>query len=93
VEETKEFLGVIVTLDENRCIQLPEDVMENAGIICGGSVEVFSNNSYLFIRTIDKKCGLCGANGGNTKKVGNIEVCQTCLDTMLNSARENIEEV
>jgi bifunctional DNA-binding transcriptional regulator/antitoxin component of YhaV-PrlF toxin-antitoxin module len=86
------FLGVLTTVEEDGYIKIPLDKLETAGIEIGEQVEVFSNNEYLFIRAINQFCDVCGING-NMKQIGNLKMCNNCIQALSEQAKQHIEEV
>lgn len=88
MEESQQFLGRVLEVSEGGTIKIPQDVLETACIRLGGRVEVFSNNSYLFIRTTENFCDSCGSNGG-TQQLGKFKLCASCIDNL----RSQIQEV
>lgn len=69
-------LGVQVEVSEDGSIAFPSFLLKGAGIRPGSKVEVFGNKEYVFIRTVETYCDICGANG-NVIQFGQLQVCQT----------------
>ncbi|MEK4500000.1 AbrB/MazE/SpoVT family DNA-binding domain-containing protein [Bacillus sp. FSL R12-0069] len=82
------FLGVLVVVREDGTIQVPLDKLQTAGIKPNSKVEIFSDNSNLFIRTAEKFCDICGVNT-NTTKIGNQEICKDCLERITKASQES----
>ncbi|KOS25238.1 ABC transporter [Bacillus anthracis] len=81
------FLGVLGTVGEDGTIKIPLDKLQTAGIKPNTKVEIFTDNSNLFIRTAEKFCDICGVNT-NTTRIGNQEICKDCLDRITKASKE-----
>ncbi|HHI3604921.1 TPA: AbrB/MazE/SpoVT family DNA-binding domain-containing protein [Bacillus anthracis] len=86
------FLGVLTVVGEDGTIKVPLDKLQTAGIKPNSKVEIFSDNSNLFIRTAEKFCDICGTNT-NTTSVGNQEICKDCLDKITKASQEKQQTV
>jgi len=81
VVKVNKFLGVLVDVGEDGTIKVPMDKLSTAGIRPGGKVEILSNEAYLFLRTVDIFCDVCGTNG-QTKKLGKLNLCPYCYENI-----------
>lgn len=86
------FLGVLIDVGADGEIKVPLDKLQTAGIKPNSKVEIFSDNSNLFIRTAEKFCDVCGTNT-NTLSVGKQEICKDCLDKITKAAQEKQQTV
>ncbi|MDA1631783.1 AbrB/MazE/SpoVT family DNA-binding domain-containing protein [Bacillus cereus] len=87
-----QYLGVLGTVGEDGTIKVPLDMLQTAGIKPNSKIELFSDTSNLFIRTAEKFCDICGVNT-NTTKIGNQEICKSCLDRIAQASQEKQQTV
>jgi bifunctional DNA-binding transcriptional regulator/antitoxin component of YhaV-PrlF toxin-antitoxin module len=78
ITHKKQMLGVPVNVLADGTIKLPDDMLEFAGVLKGGTVEIFADRDGIFIRTADIICDFCGING-NMGKLGEKNICNRCL--------------
>lgn len=84
--ETRKYLGVILTIDEEGCLKIPLDKLKTSGIEPNSKVEVFSNGQEVTIKTIETHCNLCNRNA-KVIEIGGMKLCTPCKDK-LNSGFE-----
>lgn len=85
--EEYRYLGVLAHLSGNT-IEIPTDKLETAGIKPNTRVEIFSNNQYVFIRQAENHCATCGGNNGKLVKIGIMNLCADCVDSLSKAATE-----
>ncbi|PEM65343.1 hypothetical protein CN613_25715 [Bacillus pseudomycoides] len=87
-EQKTGFLGEVITVGEDNSVLFPSRFLEGAGINPGSRVEIFGNKEYVFIRTVETFCDICGANA-NVIPFGQLNVCQSDYEKLTTPRKES----
>ncbi|MGG3523589.1 AbrB/MazE/SpoVT family DNA-binding domain-containing protein [Bacillus pseudomycoides] len=74
--EGSPFKGRVIDVREDLSIQIPFDMLADAGIKVGDKIQVYADFNFIYIQTISKQCALCNEYR-NTVKYSNLEICSS----------------